>query len=184
MCGGSLTRQLRVNNSVEHTRLLWRLRARSARTGRVLAIRESLAPSCNLKSARWRCVASLRVTLCIDMRRFRLRVLATLLRRSDCSLTRACTPEQTRIQQARASQKNMMMMMAQQPQRFLLLDRLAATRRATRQVSAGRSFAGSMSTRGDQRTSGQLSCVLDEVKGDDNEQQAAGCSYGCTKASH
>ena len=66
-------------SSVEHTRLLWRLRARSARTGRVLAIRESLAPSCNLKSARWRCVASLRVTLCIDMRRFRLRVLATLL---------------------------------------------------------------------------------------------------------
>ena len=135
-------------------------------------------------------VASLRVPLCTDLWRFRLRVLATLLRRSDCSLTRACTPEQTRIQQARASQKNMMMMMAQQPQRFLLLDRLAATRRATRQVSAGRSFAGSMSTRGDQRTSGQLSCVLegkDEVKGDDNEQQATcapGCSYGCTKATH
>ena len=89
-------------SSVEHTRLLWRLRARSARTGRVLAIRESLAPSCNLKSARWRCVASLRVTLCIDMRRFRLRVLATLLRRSDCSLTRASTPEQTRIRQVAA----------------------------------------------------------------------------------
>ena len=37
-------------NSIEHTRLLWRLRARSARTGRVLAIRESLAPSCILKA--------------------------------------------------------------------------------------------------------------------------------------
>ena len=40
--------------------------------------------------------------LCTDLWRFRLRVLATLLRRSDCSLTRASTPEQTRIRQVAA----------------------------------------------------------------------------------
>ena len=51
---GSLARQLRVDNLVEHNRLHWRLRAHSARTRRALAVRESLAPSCILSSARWR----------------------------------------------------------------------------------------------------------------------------------
>ena len=88
-----------MNNSVAHNRLHWRLRAHSARTCRALAIHESLVPSCILKSARCRCAASLRVALCTGLWRFRLRVLATLMRRSDCSPTRASTLEQTRIRQ-------------------------------------------------------------------------------------
>ena len=92
----------RVLNLVEHTRLHWPLRAHSARTCRALAIHESLVPSCILKSARCRCAASLRVALCTGLWRFRLRVLATLMRRSDCSPTRASTLEQTRIRQVAA----------------------------------------------------------------------------------
>ena len=105
VAAGSLARQLRVNNSFEPPPAL----ASSGSlctdwSGARNTVRESLAPSCILKSALWRCVqvASLRVTLCIDLRRFRLRVLATLLRRSDCSPTRASTPEQTRIRQVAA----------------------------------------------------------------------------------